>query len=429
MIDDKIFADLVKEQISKQVAGYLETLLADTKWQQEFENTIAKYIEARISAKFVNASQVPGLVDSIKQRVDELFASGAVPGMETYVDTAVIKQSVDNGTQQLVKDTIQQLVVDPDWAQKIEGRISAEMASRVARHFSKTDVDALISAKITESVGAWRQHLAEQHRGINDQASTAQLTIMDDAVVITNGVTAQQLLVEQDTEVAGTLTVNRLVLKQSANTDTHAWDELVSLSADKVKNQLTNEWRESLVQQTIQLAKTSGIDFDQITLNGNPLITGNTLNSHITQTSIRKTGTLEDLKVSGAVNLANQSLTADNRRVGINTAEPDMALSVWDEETSISLGKMSQNVAYIGAGRKHDLVIGIDRKAQIRLDTTGLTTVSQLRLDRWRIQHNATVPGWSGTRGDFVFNNDVKDDLVFAWVCLGGFRWQPLKSM
>jgi hypothetical protein len=247
-------------------------------------------------------------------------------------------------------------------------------------------------------------------------------------VVITNGVTAQQLLVEQDTHISGTLTVNRLVLKESANTDTHAWDELVALSADKVKNQLTSEWRESLVQQTIQLAKTSGIDFDQITLNGQPLVTGNSLNSHITHTSIRKTGALENLKVSGAVNFANQALTADNRRVGINTAEPDMALSVWDEETSISLGKMSQNVAYIGAGRKHDLVIGIDRKEQIRLDTTGLTTVSQLRVDRWRIQHHATVPGWSGTRGDFVFNNDVKDDLVFAWVCLGGFRWQPLKS-
>lgn len=428
MIDDKIFADLVKEQISKQVAGYLDTLLADTKWQQQFENTIATYLEARISAKFVNAAQVPGLVDSIKQRVTELFAAGAVPGMESYVDSSIIQQSVDSGTQQLVKDTIQQLTIDPEWVQKIQNQVSAEMTSRVARLLSKTDVDALISAKITDSVSQWRHHLSEQHRGINDQATTAQMTIMDDAVVITNGVTAQQLLVEQDTHIAGTLTVNRLVLRESANTDTHAWDELVTRSATAVTDQLTDQWRQDLVQQTIQLARISGIDFDQITLQGQPLVTGHSLNTHITQSNICKTGTLESLKVAGAVNLAGQALTADHKRVGINTAEPDMALSVWDEETSISLGKLSQNVAYIGASRKHDLTIGIDRRPHIHMDTAGLTTVSQLRVDRWRIQHHGSVPGWSGTRGDLVLNNDVKDDLVFAWICLGGFRWQPLKS-
>jgi hypothetical protein len=428
MIDDKIFADLVKEQISQQVAGYLETLLSDTSWQQQFETSIAKYIEARISAKFVNAAQVPGLVDSIKQRVDELFASGGVPGIESYVDSAVIQNAVDNGTQQLVKDTIEQLSIDDDWVKKIESQVVSEMTGKVTRHFSKTDVDALIVSRIDHSVGQWRERLAEQHRGINDQATTAQLTIMDDAVVITSGVTAQQLLVEQDTQVSGTLYVNKLVLRESVNTDTHAWDELVTRSAEAVKDQLGQEWRNSLVEQTIQLAKTSGIDFDQITLAGKPLVTGHTLNEHITHTNIRKTGPLEDLKVSGAVSFANQALTAGLKRVGVNTSEPDMALSVWDEETVISLGKISQDVAYIGTSRKHDLAIGIDRRAQIRLDTNGLTTVSQLRVDKWRIQHHSSTPGWSGTRGDLVLNNDVKDDLVFAWVCLGGFRWQPLKS-
>ena len=45
-----------------------------------------------------------------------------------------------------------------------------------------------------------------------------------------------------------------------------------------------------------------------------------------------------------------------------------------------------------------------------------------------RISHDSQVPGWSGTRGDLVFNTSPGADRVFAWVCLGAHRWQTLKS-
>jgi hypothetical protein len=133
--------------------------------------------------------------------------------------------------------------------------------------------------------------------------------------------------------------------------------------------------------------------------------------------------------VRGAANLANNTLNADNQRVGINTREPEMALSIWDEEVTAMIGKLSQDTAYIGTSRPHDLVLGINRKPQIRMDRDGLTTINKLRIDRWKIQHAGSVPGWSGTRGDWVFNNEPKEGEPFAWVCLGAYQWRPLKSL
>ena len=45
-----------------------------------------------------------------------------------------------------------------------------------------------------------------------------------------------------------------------------------------------------------------------------------------------------------------------------------------------------------------------------------------------KISHDTQVPGWSGTRGDMVFNASPGPDRVFAWVCLGAYKWQVLKS-
>jgi hypothetical protein len=117
-----------------------------------------------------------------------------------------------------------------------------------------------------------------------------------------------------------------------------------------------------------------------------------------------------------------------SRRIGINTRDPEMALTVWDEEVCVLAGKLSQDLAYIGTGRRQSLALGVNRKHHIMIDVDGLITVQQLRIDRWKIGHAAQVPGYSGTRGDFVLNHDPKPEAPFAWICLGGFKWQPLRS-
>ena len=106
-----------------------------------------------------------------------------------------------------------------------------------------------------------------------------------------------------------------------------------------------------------------------------------------------------------------------------------MALSVWDEEIALVAGKLKQNHAYLGTARSQNFSLGVARKPYLEIDTDGLTTVKNFRIDRHRISFATQVPGYSGTRGDLVFNSDPNDGQPFAWVCLGTFRWQPLKAM
>jgi hypothetical protein len=54
--------------------------------------------------------------------------------------------------------------------------------------------------------------------------------------------------------------------------------------------------------------------------------------------------------------------------------------------------------------------------------------VKNLRVGRHRIVHEAEMPGYSGTKGDIVFNSNPKGDGVWAWQCLGAFRWIPLRT-
>jgi hypothetical protein len=428
MLEEKTITDLVKEEIKNKVSAYVDSIVSDISWQREFEQKIAQYIESRVTGKFLNAAEVPGLVDAIKSSVSDLFDQGRVPTIDSYVDSQVIQQTVDSATQELVLRILSQFELDAAWLDKIQKLSVQNMSQRVSDLLSKTDVNQMISGHISASVEKWHRELAVEYAGIRDLADDVKVTIMNDAVVVDSDLAVNNLLVEQSIQTK-TLTVDNLVLKNSANIDTHAWDELVTRSADSVQKILGQKWQKSLVEQVLDIAKNSSINFDSITIDGEPLVSGNTLSGHITDTAIEQTGKLRSLAVRGAANLANNTLNADNQRVGINTREPEMALSIWDEEVTAMIGKLSQDTAYIGTSRPHDLVLGINRKPQIRMDRDGLTTINKLRIDRWKIQHAGSVPGWSGTRGDWVFNNEPKEGEPFAWVCLGAYQWRPLKSL
>lgn len=428
MIEEKTIVDLVKQEINNKVNGLVESVISDTNWQKNFEQQIAQYIQARVAGKFLNAAEIPGLVEAIKSAVNELFARGQVPEISTFVDLGEIKRSVDSAAQELVLKILSEFEMDAAWLEKIQKLAVQNMTQRVSDRLSQTDVNQLIAENIHNSVSNWHEKLSVQYPGISDLADNVRITIMNDAVVVDGDLAAANIMVEHTIQT-NTLIADNLVLKKSANLDTHAWDELVNRSAASVQHMLGEEWQKSLVQQVLNIARNSSINFDSITIDGEPLVSGSTLSSNITDTAIEQTGKLRSLTVRGATTLANHTLTANNHRVGINTREPEMALSVWDEEVTTMIGKLSADTAYIGTSRPHDLVLGIDRKPQIRMDREGLTTINRLRIDRWKIQHSGTVPGWSGTRGDWVFNSEPREGEPFAWVCLGAYQWRPLKSM
>jgi hypothetical protein len=256
--------------------------------------------------------------------------------------------------------------------------------------------------------------------GIKDQATETQLTIMDDHTVFENNLTARDLT------VANSAQIQNLVVTGSINTDNYAWDSLSADIAEKTFTRVTGAWQNDLVQQVANHIKTNGIEFDRVTVDGTLLIDGDRLSNTIKETSIQSTGPLRSLRVLGETSL-NETLTVNRKRVGVNTEEPEMALSIWDEEVAINIGKHKEKTAYIGTSRTQGIAFGTNRAVHVEITADGLTQIKKLQVGLHRISHDTQVPGYSGTKGDIVFNANPTTN-VFAWVCLGNFKWQPLKS-
>jgi hypothetical protein len=174
--------------------------------------------------------------------------------------------------------------------------------------------------------------------------------------------------------------------------------------------------------------KTTGIEFSDVKVNGQAIFMGNTLNPTVTDSRLQSVGTLRELAVAGEASI-NNTLSVLNKRVGVNTESPEMALSIWDEEVTVNIGKLKSNHAYIGTSRAQGLSLGVNRTPQIEISEDGITTIKKLRIGQHMISYSVDVPGWSGTRGDLVFNASPRDDGVFAWVCTNGFQWKVLKSV
>jgi hypothetical protein len=107
-----------------------------------------------------------------------------------------------------------------------------------------------------------------------------------------------------------------------------------------------------------------------------------------------------------------------------------MALSICDEEVSIVAGKLKEQTAFIGTAGSQALSIGINKRSEITILEDGLVSINRLRIGRNRLKYEGDLPGYQGVKGDVTFNTNIsKDNLVFAWVCLGGHKWLPLKAV
>ena len=133
---------------------------------------------------------------------------------------------------------------------------------------------------------------------------------------------------------------------------------------------------------------------------------------------------LKELEVSGEALLSDVLYTTPgNRRVGINTMEPSDALTVWDNEVEIVVGKHKVQEGYIGTRRRQTVNIGANNKVGVTVNSEGVVGIDKLQLMGRTISDSDTVPGHAARRGDLVLNNNVKQGDYIGWVCLDGLRW------
>jgi hypothetical protein len=430
MLDTNSITALVEQEIVRSVNKHVDDITSDKSWQTGLEDRITKYVQDRIAARFANISTLAGLTETIQNSVTTLFDQGRVPGIETFVDTTKVTQAVDSAVQSLVASTIDNLILDQNWINKIETQVNLQMTQRLSAQISSIDINSLLVGQIDNGIERWQDRLKKDFKtqGITDTATGLQLTVNDNGVTVAKKLTATNIDVETDITIGGSLVVNNLAVRGVVNVDNTAWDEVIDKTATKALNKITEDWKQALVSQVLELSKSQGIDFSEVLVNGQPLVTNNQLSPVITDTHIQTVGVLRELDVAGPAEF-NDTLAVANKRVGINTKHPEMALTVWDEETTVIVGKLAKDTAYIGTARPGTLSLGVNRGRHLSIEPDGLVVAPKLRIDRWRISHSNSVPGWSGTRGDLVLNNDPQPNAPFAWVCLGAFQWNPLRAV
>ena len=231
------------------------------------------------------------------------------------------------------------------------------------------------------------------------------------------------MTVVNDADFQKTLTVKDLVVRGRVNTDNASWNELSDKISRETVQSVKTELTDKITDSVLKTVKKKGVDITDVKVNGDKLITDGALSNTITNSNLEKVGTLQELSVIGATSL-NETVTVSRGKLGINTESPNMALDVWDGEVQITLGKKKQDTGYIGLGRKGTLEIGSSNTA-ITIDSEGKTKINELMIGRNNISWGNEVPGYSGQKGDIVFNMNPTSSNCIGWQCLGKFKWRP----
>jgi hypothetical protein len=404
--------------------------MADETWLQSLELRIIQHVQDRITARFSSIETVPDLIKTVKTSVKTLMEQGHVPGLGQYIDQVVINRVIDQAVEREIQTSLDSMMLDPAWVAKIENLINQNYMHRLSQWISEIDINSMMRSQIDAGIERWQDRLKQNFatRGIQDTAEVIELDVVPGGVRVSNQFSAGSLTVQADADVQGCLQVKDLVLRGSINTDNQSWNELSNKIAQDTLTMITDQWRQDLVADVLDIAKTKGIEFQDVLIRGAPLVKDGMLNSAVRHSQLETVGNLHRLTVAGNSDLAD-TVHVRSRRVGINTTDPEMALSVWDEEVAMVAGKFKNQHAFMGTARNQNFSLGVNRKAWLDIDTDGLVSVKNFRIDRHRVSFAAQVPGYSGTRGDIVFNSDPNDGQPFAWVCLGAFRWQPLKAV
>lgn len=252
--------------------------------------------------------------------------------------------------------------------------------------------------------------------GIDDRATSCQLTILDTHTIIESPLVTTGIEVRGDAKILGKLEFGEF------ETNCAAYTTLVADTTASVKESLNTELFSEYSDLVTENIRERGIEFKEVLINGKLVLAEEKLGPSVVHSNLRRVGELKELQVSGEAFLS-QTLYTANRRVGINTIEPTSALTVWDEEVEMVMGKKSQNRGFIGSNRQMAVTLGTNNKDNLTLDTEGSVTINDLRLGAVPMSTASVEPNWEGRAGEIVFTDSPAVGKPIGWVCLEGHRW------
>ena len=239
--------------------------------------------------------------------------------------------------------------------------------------------------------------------GFTDNAENIELTIDERGVVVHNNLTTNHVSAINVEVEHLTVTDNAEFNNATFKGDVNIIGKLTADSLGSLQEQLN--------------------DKQSYTINGKTVLSENTLGPSILESNLRRIGNLKELQVEGEVLLGDSLYVSPTGRVGINTDEPTHALTLWDQEVCLTVGKLQKDTAVIGTERNQDIVLksGTNNNATLKAD--GTTVIEKPVLNGKTFTTSAMSPGYAGQLGDICWNSNPQQGQPIGWVCIGGAQW------
>lgn len=422
MIDNAKLEGTIQKSIEQAIQKLVAEDFSNDLRQSQINNVIQKSVEKVTKELLANdASRLQKII------IDNIKTNSELTNTILQQSIPHLKENIDKKFPESLKEYFDNEMSSAGWQSNIQKTINQTVSRFSSELFSKTDNDKLISDTIERSLRLNNKEVRSAFSGIQDNShGDVQLVVMPDYVVVENELYAKKITSVEGIE-AKSLSVKDLSVTGSINVDNASWENLRDEISSKTEQKLGEKFVSDITETVLKTAKRDGIEFSNVKIGNKPVVDGNVLSDSITESNIQKIGSLKNLRVTGNADI-HDTLHVVNGRIGINTDTPDMALNVWDGETTISVGKMTSKRAFIGTTRRHEVALGVNGQGDVVIDSDGNTTIKSLKVGKHKIGHADQVPGWSGTKGDFIINSSPGKDGVFAWICLGDYRWKALKA-
>ena len=254
-------------------------------------------------------STASDLREAIDVQVDELIHTYTreIVGQQVHQIEKQVRARIDEVIETIVRNTVTNIDFQP-------GSIST------------SSIDWTDFKLTTSNIQDYRKI-----SGIEDLSETVELTLLDGAVVAENSIITKDIITD----------------RLEVNEDLQLSDLIYNSIRDRIINEIPVPEVQKVPEQKDWSFKIGEIEA-KIDVNQ------------------KRQEHLKQLEVSGEAVLSDVLYTTPgNKRVGINTLEPSDALTVWDSETEVVIGKHKSQEGYIGTRRRQDLNIGANNKVGI----------------------------------------------------------------
>jgi hypothetical protein len=386
----------------------------------DLEEHITRSIKSLIDEKMATVDLGKIITEQMDTHISNMVANTSNRILSNISSTRNFETEVANIVSTIVTDHVMQLsarqvnekIAEMDLSKLIKGAVSEQLIG-VIEHYTFppgsianecVDFTGFNLSQNNLSAGTIKQFAST---GISDQADKIQLTVNSDGVIITDNITAQNLLIADNT-FTNNITVEGLLDITGTVAQSPALDDYITNIAGKLIAQNN--------KQDIDLSDK------QIISDGRSVLSADTLGPQIVNSNLRKVGNLTELTVSGQAVICDTLVVTDNR-VGINTEEAAGALSVWDQDAEFSLVKSAQRTMFAGSTRTTDVSLGTNNTDQIRLKTTGeVELLGKVRIAGLLIRAADRIPEDIGEPGEIAIVQNGQS----IYKCLGGNSWHKV---